>query len=90
MENLPDAPPPNTTVIDEQEKIKTVLRDVILVFQKHELTQGQYLVTLQCLTSGALSTENRVVEKTYIRQLEKEIKRARKVQIANRPAQGTA
>lgn len=83
-------PPPPPVANDEHEKVKTVLRDTIALFQKHELSQGQYLIVLQCLVSGALSTETRQVEKTFIKLLEKEIKRARKVMITNRPAEGSA
>lgn len=83
-------PPPPSTEAQEHAKVKEVLTETIALFQKHQLSQGQYLIVLQCLVSGALSTETRQVEKTFIKLLEKEIKRARKVMIQNRPAEGSA
>lgn len=77
-------------VVDDQKIVTDSIRDVILVFQKQNLTQGQYLIVLQCLTAGALSTENSAVMKNYLKLLEREVKRHRKLQIANRPAQGSA
>ncbi len=74
---------PLPTDSDSNVKVKEAIKAAVAAFQTLDLNTGEYMITLQCLCAGALSVENRALEKRWIALLEKEIKRLRRIHLQN-------